>query len=338
MRLPRFDYLRPATTDEALELLFQHRDEGRILAGGTDLLVRMKQRLLRPGYLISLKSIRSLRYVRQAGGHIKIGAGTALSAVRNAELVQKNLPGLVHALASIGAPSIQHHTGTIGGNLCQENRCLYYNQSAFLRSARQPCHKAGGQICYALEGSDRCRSTCQSDCAPMLIALNAGVTVARRGSQRTIPLVDLYSAKGEQPLALEPDEIVVEIQVPIPDHDSGQAYERLSYRSAIDFPMVAVGVNVVIAKRMIKDARIVVGAVSNAPLLLAKASQRLVGQATTDREALRAAATIAREHASVFVVNNVNAPVAYRQEMIAVLVRRALARALKQVELLDEQG
>jgi carbon-monoxide dehydrogenase medium subunit len=163
----------------------------------------------------------------------------------------------------------------------------------------------------------------------MLIALNARVTVARRGSQRTIPLVDLYSARGEQPLALEPDEILVEIQVPMPDHDSGQAYERLSYRSAIDFPMVAVGVNVRIAKRMIEDARIVVGAVSNAPLLLAKASQRLIGQATTDHEALQAAATIAREHASVFVVNNVNAPVAYRQEMIAVLVRRALTKALK---------
>ncbi len=328
MRLPRFEYLRPRTMDEALELLHQHQADGCILAGGTDLLVRMKQRLLQPGNLISLKSITSQRYVRQANGQIQIGAGASLSAVRHTEFVQKHLPGLVSALESIGAPAIQHHTGTLGGNLCQENRCLFYNQSAFMRSARQPCHKAGGQICYALEGSDRCRSTCQSDCAPMLIALKASVTVARQGGQRTIPLVDLYSAKGEHPLAIEADELVTEIQVPVPDIKSGQAYGRLSFRSAIDFPMVAVGVYVETANNLVKDARIVVGAVSNAPLLLAKASASLIGRATTDHDAWAKAATMAREHASAFVVNNVNAPVAYRQQMIAVLVRRALAEAL----------
>ncbi len=331
MRLPRFEYLRPMTMEEALELLHQHQADGCILAGGTDLLVRMKQRLLQPGNLISLKSITTQRYVRQANGQIQIGAGTALSAVRTAELVQKYLPGLVQALASIGAPSIQHHAGTIGGNLCQDNRCLYYNQSAFLRSARQPCHKAGGQICYALEGSDRCRSTCQSDCAPMLIALKSSVTVARKGGQRTIPLVDLYSAKGENPLALEADEIVTEIQVPIPASKSGHAYQRLSFRSAIDFPMVAVGVSVETANKLVKDASIVVGAISNAPLLLAKASASLIGQQTTDNDALERAATISREHASVFVVKNVNSPVAYRQQMIGVLVRRALEEALLSV-------
>ena len=331
MRLPRFEYLRPRTMDEALELYHQHRADGCILAGGTDLLVRMKQRLVQPVSLISLKSITALRYVRQSNGQLQIGAGTALSAVRNAQPVQKHLPGLVHALASIGAPSIQHHTGTIGGNLCQENRCLYYNQSAFLRSARQACHKAGGQICYALEGSDRCRSTCQSDCAPMLIALKASVTVARQGGQRSMPLVDLYSAKGEHPLVLEPDEIVTEVQVPVPASQSGHAYRRLSFRSAIDFPMIAVGVSIDTADNLIENARIVVGAISNAPLLLAKASATLIGRQTTDREAVEKAAAIAREHGSVFVVNNVNSPVAYRQQMIGVLVRRALEEALERV-------
>jgi 4-hydroxybenzoyl-CoA reductase beta subunit len=316
--------------DEALEMLHRHQGDSRILSGGTDLLVRMKQRLLQPRYLISLKSIRTHKDVRQTDGTIEIGAGASLDSVRTAVPVKKHLPGLVKAIESIGAPSIQHYAGTIGGNLCQENRCLYYNQSAFLRSARQTCHKAGGQICYALEGSDRCRSTFQSDCAPILIALNATVTAVRQGGQRKIPLADLYSAKGEAPLALEPDELVITIEVPVPEPNSGHAYQRLAYRAAIEFPMVAVGASVGTANGKINAARIVVGAISTAPLLMVKASASLIGQATNEDKAVDKAAEMAREAASAFVVNNVNAPVEYRQKMIGVLVRRALGKALKQ--------
>jgi 4-hydroxybenzoyl-CoA reductase beta subunit len=328
MRLPRFEYLQPKDLDEALELLHAYQGDCRVLAGGTDLLVRMKQRLLKPGYLISLKSISSQRYIKQTEGRITIGAGTSLAALGEDDLVCEHLPGLVRAVKAVGAPSIQHHAGTIGGNLCQENRCLYYNQSAFQRSTRQPCHKAGGQICYALAGSDRCRSTFQSDCAPILIALKATVTLRRKGETRTIALVDLYSARGEQPLAVAPDELLTEIQVPIPGPGNGHAYRRLSYRSAIEYPAVAVGASVTTSDHTIQDARIVVGAISNAPLLLAQASESLKGKETTDRAALERAAIMARDNASVFVVNNVNSPVEYRQQMIAVLARRALEAAL----------
>ena len=179
MRLPPFEYLDPRDFPEALDMLAAHGNECRILAGGTDLLVRMKQRLLKPKYLMSLKSLNMLDYIREEDGAIKIGPRTTLAKLIESEMVKKFIPGFWQSVSSVGAQSIQHYAGTIGGNLCQDSRCLFYNQSAFWRSGRQPCHKAGGKTCYAREDSDRCHATFLSDCAPALIALDAKVILSR---------------------------------------------------------------------------------------------------------------------------------------------------------------
>lgn len=328
MRLPQFALHQPRELDEALDLLQALGGDGRVLAGGTDLLVRMKQRLLLPGHLVSLTRLRALAYVRREAEAVCIGAGTTLHALSAAAAVREALPALAEALAAVGAVGIQHHRGTLGGNLCQENRCLFYNQSEFLRGARPPCHKAGGKTCYALEGSDRCRSALASDIAPALIALGATATAASKSGVRTFALVDLYTAKGEAPLALAPGELLTEIRVPLPPAGAGAAYRRLAYRSAVDYPLVCAGVGLETAAGRIARARIVVGAVSSAPLLLAQASGLLAGKAVDDRAAVAHAAARAMDHAAAFVVNNTIAPVAYRQQMIAVLVRRAIEAAL----------
>lgn len=327
MRLPRFEYLVPADLDEALELLEVHGSDCRVLAGGTDLLVRMKQRLHQPRYLMSLKVLDDLEGIREEGGHLVIGSRTPLREVIENEEVKRRFPALSEAARSVGAPTIQHHRGTIGGNLLQDTRCLFYNQSAFWRSTKPPCHKAGGQVCYAREGSDRCRSTHQSDTAPVLMALDASVTLERKGSVRRVKIDELFRGEGENPLAVEPQELMSRIEIPLREEGWGNAYERLSYRSAIDYPIGCAAASVRIEGDRISEASVVIGAITNAPLKLARANELLGGRVAGDEEALRRLSEMAVDHALTFAVDNVGSTVEYRAKALGALVRRAVVRA-----------
>jgi 4-hydroxybenzoyl-CoA reductase beta subunit len=326
VRLPRFNYLGPDTLEEALELLASHRDDAKILAGGTDLLVRMKKGLLKPKILISLKSLNELVYIRKEDDYIKIGANTTIAQIISSDLIKREARALLQACETIGAITIQHFRGTIGGNILQDNRCHHYNQSDFHRSGRQPCHKDGGKICYARDESDRCNSTCQSDGATALMALGANITMARKGDERIVDLTNFYTAEGIMPFAMESDELLKEISIPIQGGSS--AYKRLAYRSAIDYPIVSAGVFIKPSKKdEIEDARIVVGAMGRSPLLLAQASSSLIGTKLSDTTAFKTAANIAMDHASTFAVHNVGATVAYRCAMVAPMVFGALEQA-----------
>jgi 4-hydroxybenzoyl-CoA reductase subunit beta len=327
LRLPRFDYLEPHTLEEALEMRSEAGEKGEVLAGGTDLLVRMKQRLKRPSFLITLKHLRELEGVKMEEGELAIGAKTSLRDVIRSPWVQRYANGLAEALSSVGAYTIQHVRGTLGGNLCQDTRCLYYNQSAFWRSGRAPCHKAGGKICYAREGSDRCRSTNQSDGATALLALDARVTLRSLRGERSIPVSDLFTMKGEAPLDIRSDEILTTIRIPIASQSAASAYERISYRSAIDFPVACAAVLIEAEDKTIKRARIAVGAMGDAPLLMIQAAELLQGKPLEDEGVRKRAARVAMDHASAFAVNNVGATVEWRVSMVEVLVRRALRRA-----------
>ena len=332
MRLPRFKYLEPETLEKALDLLNTHGEACHILGGGTDLLVRMKQRLCQPAYLLSLKRLDELDGITQQNGELTIGARTSLAAVAASSDVKKHLSALSQAMEAVGAPSIQHHSGTIGGNLCQDTRCLFYNQSAAWRLGKAPCHKAGGQTCYARADSDRCHATFQSDGATALLALDAEITIAGIQGERRIPLVDLYSTVGEHPLTLEPGEILTYIHVPISGPATSVAYKRLAYRSAIDYPIVSVGVSIQTEDAIFKAARISIGSMSRAPLLLNQAARLLEGNSITDVEVIAEVASQCRNLASTFAVDNVGANVDYRSQMVSALVRRALEEALKNID------
>jgi len=326
VRLPRFDYLRPDNLKEALDLLDTHRDDAKILAGGTDLLVRMKKGLLKPKFLISLKALNELSYIKKEDTHIKIGARTPIADIIASDLVKKESGALSQACEKIGAVSIQHYRGTIGGNILQDNRCHHYNQSDFYRSGRQPCHKDGGKICYAREEADRCNSTCQSDGATALMALDASITLTTKAGKRTVNLADFYTADGIMPFAMESHELLEEIIIPI--QGAGSAYKRLAYRSAIDYPIVCAGVLLKpSAKNEIKNARIVVGAMGRSPLLLAQASSSLKGKKLNDTDAFKKLADIAMDHASTFAVHNVGSTLEYRCAMVSPMVFGALKQA-----------
>jgi len=326
VRLPRFDYLGPDNLEEALDLLDTHMDDAKILAGGTDLLVRMKKGLLKPKFLISLKALNELSYIKKEDNNIKIGAGTSIADIIASNLVKKEAHALFQACEKIGAITIQHYRGTIGGNILQDNRCHHYNQSDFHRSGRQPCHKDGGKICYAREEADRCNSTCQSDGATALMALGAKITLARKGGERTVDLVDFYTADGIMPFAMESHELLKEIIIPMQGAQS--AYKRLAYRSAIDYPIVCAGVLLKSSKKNeIREVRIVVGAMGRSPLFLVRASSSLKGKKLTDMDAFKKAADIAMDNASTFAVHNVGSTLEYRCAMVSQMVLRALKQA-----------
>nr|NJM04012.1 hypothetical protein [Desulfobacula sp.] len=333
MRLPPFNYTGPDTLEQALDLLAGHGPDAKILAGGTDLLVRMKKGLLAPKMLISLKALKDLAYIKKDKDVIRIGARTPLADIIASDLVQKEAAALATACQRVGAATIQHFRGTIGGNILQDNRCFHYNQSAFHRSGRQACHKDGGKICYARDESDRCNSTCQSDGAAALMALDARLVLASKGNERTVALTDFYTTDGIQPFAMEPHELLKEIIIPA--SGGASAYHRLAYRSAIDYPIVCAGVLLKAdagKTDTIGEARIVVGAMARSPLFLAKESAELKGKTFTDTEAFHKAGNGAMNSASTFAVHNVGATLEYRCAMVSEMVVRALNDAARAIQ------
>lgn len=333
MLLPRFDYLEPENLEGALDLLATHGEDAKILAGGTDLLVRMKKGLLKPKVLISLKSLNELSYISEEADCIKIGARTPLADIISSGPVQKNAHALYQACEKIGAITIQHYRGTLGGNILQDNRCHHYNQSDFHRSGRQACHKDGGKICYARENADRCNSTCQSDGATALMALGAKLLMISKGQERTVDLDQFYTADGIIPHQMESHELLKEIIIPLNNAES--AYKRLAYRSAIDYPIVCAGVLLRPSdaqKKQIGEARIVVGAISRAPLFLAQAASSLIGKNLDDTDAFQKAADTSMDSAATFAVHNVGSTLQYRCDMIPLMVFQALVEAAQAVE------
>lgn len=327
--IPEFEYIVPENLEEALDFLSSHGEGTAVLAGGTDLVVRMKQRLVKPRFVVSLKKLEDLRGIRKSDGSILMGAMTPLVEVLENDLVGEYLPALRQAVAKIGAPSIQHFRGTIGGNLCLETRCLFYNQSRFWRSGRTPCHKDNGQTCYAEENSDRCRSANVSDGACALMALGGNVVLASARGEKVVPVEDFFTGKGESPFAIEPDELVVKIRVPVATTGAGCSFQKISYRSAIDFALVSAAVSLEVKDGHFGNVRIAIGGAGAAPLLLKEAAATIKGKSMDDTKALEAASELAKKHASAFMVENLGASLEYRQMMIRVLVRRALDEAVQ---------
>jgi 4-hydroxybenzoyl-CoA reductase beta subunit len=328
MRLPSFEYLVPKNVKEALEMLADHADQAAVMAGGTDLIVRMKQRLVQPAFLISLKDLHVLNYIRQENALIVIGAATPLLSLQESKLIKTHFPALADAARLIGAPSIQHVRGTIGGNLCLQTRCLYYNQSAFWRSGRAPCHKDHGEICYAEENSDRCRSANQSDGACALMALGARIVLDSTRGKRTFSIEDFFTGKGESPFAAASDELVTEIQIPVPGEGEGSSFQKLTYRSSVDFALVSASAWVAVKEGKVFEARLAVGGAGASPLLLKEAANKLVGKDVRDKHAVEETAKQVRNHASAFMVDNLGSTLEYRQKMSGVMAKRAIEDAL----------
>lgn len=327
MRLPPYDYHAPEALDAALKLKGELGGSASILAGGTDLIVNLKHRLFSPASVISLKNIKEMRGIEAKMDSLVIRAGTSLLETAEHPAIGEHFPILARAIQSIGAVGIQHCRGTIGGNLCLTPRCIFYNQSHFWRLGKGSCHRTGGRECLALEGSESCQAICSGDTVPVLVALSSQLTIAGPGGTRMIPVSDFFTGKGESPFTMSPDEILTEIRVPMPWSPLSWSYQRLSMRSAVDFPLINAACVTIVEKGTIESFRLVLSAAGPAPVILKEAENAFKGR-TVDPQMSSMAGDMAAHAAEGIVVENASTSKDYRVKMAGVVARRAVQEAL----------
>lgn len=347
MRLPRFRFFAPRSLAEACEVLAGEGPEAMVLAGGTDLLPNMKRRQQQPRALVSLARVAELRGRAPDGEGLSLGALSTLSDVAADGAVYKKYTALQKAASLVATPLIRNQA-TLGGNLCLDTRCNYYNQNAEWRRAIDNCMKAPreaqgvfttalfvagsaerqqrsgdepGSICWVAPGSPRCWAVSSSDSAPALIALGAEVVLASRAGERKIPLSSLYNNDGMAYLTRRPDEILARVIVP---EAAGwvSTYWKLRRRGSFDFPVLGVGAAV---KRSpsgeVVEARVVLGAVASYPVVAEKAAAALVGGPLTD-ERIAAAADAAVKLAKP--MDNTDFALGWRKNVTRTYVEGAL--------------
>ncbi|MDH3251512.1 MAG: FAD binding domain-containing protein [Ignavibacteria bacterium] len=332
IRLPSFDVAMPRTMPELLENLRPNGLGVKIMAGGTDLLVNMKQgfhissRIVWPGRIEELRRISI-----QAGGRISIGAMATLSEVAASDVVKTSYPSLSKAVLSIATPAIRNRA-TIGGNLCLDTRCYFYNDSEFWRGSLGGCLKLNipthniGDVCHAAPGNATCSAVSSSDSAPILLALDASVEILRAKGKRMVPLSEFYANDGMRFLNLAPDELLARIILPAPPQGLRSAHNKIRSRQSVDFPLANAGIaGVVEDGRVFTHLQIYVGAIQSAPVRITSAEALLKG-----REATNVLIEQGAEEAASCVkpVPNVGGTVGYRKRMVAVLVKRTLVQLL----------
>jgi 4-hydroxybenzoyl-CoA reductase subunit beta len=322
MRLPPFRYLAPVSVTDAVKLMADHGPEAMLVAGGTDLYPNMKRRQFEPSVLVGLRGVRDLGGVRPAAsGGLAIGAGTTLTAVSRHAQVRGRYDALATAAGVVSTPQLRN-MGTLGGNVCVDTRCNYYNQSYQWRKAVNFCMKKDGEICLVAPGSSRCWAVSSSDTAPVLWSLGASVRLAGPGGERTIPISALYRDDGIQYLAKQPGDIVTEIVLP-PADGLRSVYLKLRRRGSFDFPVLGVAAAVRMDGETVREACIVLGAVASLPREAGAASALLVGQRLTP-ELIERAAEAAYRPAKPLDNTDFGHP--YRKKMTRVFVARALRR------------
>ncbi len=326
MSLPRFTYTAATSVEEACSLAGSGT---MFLSGGTDLLVSMKQRIHAPARLVGLAGIPELHGVAetQAGG-LRIGAATTITQLAEWALTVPRWSALGDAALKTSSPLLRN-TGTVGGNLCLDTRCSFYNQPAIFRARWGACLKLGGDVCHAVRRSTTCHAVYSGDLAGPLMAWGATATVAGPAGTRTLPVEHLFTGDGARPCALASDEILVRVELPQPPPYARFSYQKLRLRDSIDFPLMGVSLFAAFdgpgAGARCRGCRIVLNAAGPAPVVVHEAGGLLDGAVPTEELAADLAPLL---RAEARAVGNTAAGAGYRIEMIEVLVRRAL-RALE---------
>jgi 4-hydroxybenzoyl-CoA reductase subunit beta len=320
VRLPKFDYRRPDSIREACAILLD-QPSAKVLAGGTDLLVNMKHRVETPSLIVSLKGLRGQDYVRKADGCVKIGALTPLKRVYNDPSVAKKLPALAIAASSVG--SYHHQTmGTIGGNLCQQTRCKYFNQSKWWRDSRPLCYKAGGTQCHVANKENVCYSTYCGDVAPALLVMNAEVVLTGKDGSRQIPLENIFSGEGKTPLSRQPGEILTEIVISEQALEGFSTYKKAANRGSIDFPIVGAALWTSTATG---ESRVALTAVHRKPVRARQLEDFLRGKQLNEETIQAVDGLVAKE--TQLMMSSIDS-LSYKKKLMGLLVKGALSEAM----------
>src|SRR2546428_6104421 len=322
LRLPSFKYLQPKTLKEALAMKADAGPEGMYVAGGTDLYPNMKRRHQEPRTVISLMGIPELK--RLEGW--KVGTCVTLTELSNLPTFQHSYPAVAHAAALVSTPLLRN-MGTLGGNLCLDTRCNYYDQTYEWRKAIDFCMKKDGHICWVAPSSPRCWAVSSSDVAPVAVAIGAEFLLVGPQGERVIPAGRFYHNDGINYLTKQPDEILAEVRLPAPDGWDA-VYHKLRRRGSFDFPVLGVAAWVKwergtgnAERGTVADARVVLGGVASYPQEVPDAAAALKGTALED-EAIKAAAEAAYRPSKP--LDNTDFDLSWRKQMTRVWVTRAL--------------
>ena len=321
MSLPTFQLLRPKTLDEAIALMSKHSGEVKVAAGGTDLLPSMKQKLFTPPYVLDLRGISELRGIHNVPGNgVDIGALTTLSAVEHSPLVRKDYPVLYEAVRTVASPVLRN-MGTIGGNLCLDTRCLWYNQSLLWRKSCGFCLKKDGDLCHVAPGGKFCWATFSGDTPPALLCLGAEIEIAGPNGLRRTPLSEFYVNDGIVRLHLAPNEIVTRVHLPESSSGWRGSYQKLRVRGSIDYPLAGVAVALRMRSGCVEDARVAITAVNPAPFLVKDVDAHLIGLVPSEEIAEQIGELAART-AKPLTTSALTPE--YRREMVRVFTKRAV--------------
>ena len=324
MSLSPFKLLRPRTLEEAIGNLAKHASNIRVLAGGTDLIPSMRQKLFDPEYVLDLRGIGQMRGISpQPDGGVEIGALTTLRNIERSEFLRLHFPVLTEAVATVASPVLRN-MGTIGGNICLDTRCLWYNQSLTWRKGCGFCIKKDGDLCHVAPGGTKCWAAFSGDTPPALLCLNAEIEIAGLGRVRRIPLQDFYTGLGETYRKLQPNELVTRVVIPASSAGYAGVYRKLRIRGSIDYPLAGVAVVMKRSNGHVDDARIGITAVNPAPLLIKGATELMRGQVLN--EALAETAGDLAAKTAKPLTTSVLTP-EYRREMIRVFTKRAVLAA-----------
>ena len=329
MSLPEFKLLRPHSLAEAVSLLGIHA-EVQIVAGGTDLVPSLKQRLFTPAYVIDIRRISELRCIRTIPGQgTEIGALTTLTEIEKSDQIRRDYPVLHEAAKTVASP-ILRNMGTLGGNICLDTRCLWYNQSLTWRTSCGFCIKKDGDLCHVAPGGSKCWAVFSGDTPPALLCLDADLEIIGPSGTRRALLRDFYTNVGDARMKLAKNEIVTRIFLPERTAGYRGVYRKLRLRGSIDYPLAGVAVALKRSNGHVEAARVAITAVNPAPLLVRGAEKELVGQAVTAENAA-AVGELAARTAKPLTTSALTPE--YRREMIRVFAKRAVLEAARKWEV-----
>jgi 4-hydroxybenzoyl-CoA reductase subunit beta len=292
----------------------------RILAGGTDLLPSMRQKLFEPELVLDVRRIEELKGIRETEKGVEIGALTTLREIEHSQLLRQQYPVLVEAARTVASPVIRN-MGTLGGNICLDTRCLWYNQSLAWRKSCGFCIKKDGDLCHVAPGGSKCWAAFSADTPAALLCLNAEIEIASAAVTRRLSLNDFYTGEGDNYRKLAPNELLTRIFLPRSTAGYRGAYRKLRIRGSIDYPLLGVAVVLRKSNSHVEDVRIALTAVNPRPVLV----QGLEG--TFPSEGLSAgtaeyAGELAARTAKPLTTSALTPE--YRREMVGVFTKRAL--------------
>lgn len=305
MLLPDFKYMRPKSFDELLSHLIKYGNDASVLAGGTDLIPRIKMGLKRPKVIISLSGINGFAYMQQTDKTFRIGAMATIYELQHHPAIVENYPALYEATLLTAAENIRLRA-TVGGNLIQDTRCMEYNQSKEWRASFKPCYKNGGDHCNAVKGGKRCFATYCGDLAPALISIGASICLMSKDGVREIPLEPLFTGDGRSPFSIRQGELLKEVILHYTKTMGG--YKKLRMRNSIDYPLASVA----LSSDQKEKGRLVVGAVEPRPIAYEFSSYRELELLTEN------------VYENVAPVVNMSLSPLYRKKMIRVFARELL--------------